>query len=92
MIKLRVTDLALHYNQMILNTSEGRLLLTWGGKRYFAEKQLSKLTIKNQKFKYAHFFELYEIDEGCDARDRFFYAHSQKINSENIVYQLTDDS
>lgn len=89
MIKLKVSDLALTYNQAIINTSEGHLLLSWGGKKCFSEKELSKLTIKNQRFKYLHFFELYQIKKECTKSDKFYYSHNQKINSSAVIYHLT---
>jgi hypothetical protein len=56
MLRLKVHDLTLHHTQMILSTSAGRLLLSWGGRKYFPDKQLPKVSIRNGKFKYAHYF------------------------------------
>lgn len=81
MLKLKVSEVALGHSQMVVATSEGQLLITWAGKRSFNEKHLTRLAFKNVKFKYAHFFELYEIEKDCSRHDRFFFTNGQKISN-----------
>jgi hypothetical protein len=56
MLRLKVHDLALHHTQMILSTSAGRLLLSWGGRKHFPDGHLPKVSLRNAKFKWAHYF------------------------------------
>ena len=77
---------------MILSTSSGRLLLSWGGRKHFPDKQLPKISIQNTKFKYAHYFELHEISKEVHWKDKFYFTHGQKIASEILVYQLTNQN
>lgn len=92
MLRLKVHDLAVHHTQMILSTSAGRLLLSWGGRKHLPDKHLCKVSIRNSKFKYAHYFELHELTKEVAWHDKYYFASAQKITPDTLLYQLTNHS
>ena len=67
-------------------------MLSWGSKKGLPERYLQKVTAKNQKFKYLHFFELYEIvREEQEENEKYFFANSQITAFEDNAYSLVEE-
>jgi hypothetical protein len=92
MLKIKVQDLTLHHSSIILSAKEGQLLLSWGSKKGLPESYLQKITPKNQKFKYLHLFELFEIRrEEQEENEKYFYTPSQITAFEDSAYALAEE-
>ena len=61
LLRFSISELALAHNQMVLSTTEGVVLLSWGGKLAFNEQELTKIEIRNNRHRFSYAFELHKV-------------------------------